>query len=498
MLNRVIVRQRGGNPFSVVVFESRMARMPVDYAEREREWYNIEQKSSVSNEGSFVKYVLFFAILGLLAASAVFSQQDGFKYHLNAQQVLYRDGVPHIDSNGKTRMKYDAKKSFLPILLYHCVNTLDAEGKILTPLDVVRKAGFNGVHTNRPIDMAFMDRLQANGLKMVKCGTDESTFKQFAKHPAILGWDVFDEPDGDGEWQSYSRRMEIFEKTRKIIRKYDKTHPVFVNQVAWTMPPNGPFWAMWQHAGDISCHDNYPITTNRPQSLSGINGIPESVTLANMVNNQKKPVWLILQTFKDSGRWAYPTPAEIRSMVYASIVHGATGIDYFMIDNYVGREGDIIGMSPTPMSVYPGQKSSLKADDAMMRKMKEMWDCVAEINHEIEQLTPYILSPTSQDNFKVYIKGDVKYDSLEVDGQYLPSRDPIRALLKERNGKYVMMVVNLNADKMDVRVQLTAKNPVESVTPMFENRGSIVCTSNTFQDSFDAFAVHVYEFSQKK
>jgi hypothetical protein len=185
-------------------------------------------------------------------------------------------------------------------------------------------------------------------------------------------------------------------------------------------------------------------------------------------------------------------------MVYASIVHGATGIDYFMIDNYVGREGDIIGMSPTPMSVYPGQKSSLKADDAMMRKMKEMWDSVAGINHEIEQLTPYILSPTSQDNFKVYIKGDVKYDSLEVDGQYLPSRDPIRALLKERNGKYVMMVVNLNADKMDVRVQLATKNPVESVTPMFENRGSIACISNTFQDSFDAFAVHVYEFSPKK
>ena len=38
--------------------------------------------------------------------------------------------------------------------------------------------------------------------------------------------------------------------------------------------------------------------------------------------------------------------------------------------------------------------------------MKYLWDCAAEINSEVEELTPWILSPTSKEFYKVHIKGN--------------------------------------------------------------------------------------------
>jgi len=70
--------------------------------------------------------------------------------------------------------------------------------------------------------------------------------------------------------------------------------------------------------------------------LSTINGdgggIPESVALAAHINHEKKPIWLCVQAFEASGfgKWLMPSGREMRAQVYTGIVHGATGIIYFV------------------------------------------------------------------------------------------------------------------------------------------------------------------------
>jgi hypothetical protein len=88
------------------------------------------------------------------------------------------------------------------------------------------------------------------------------------------------------------------------------------------------------------------------------NGIPQSMTLAVAANKEKKPVWLIVGAFDQPGAYGqsfpfrYATPEQLRACVYAGVIHGATGIIYFIWDSYVSRDGGCIGMSPNPKATY--------------------------------------------------------------------------------------------------------------------------------------------------
>ena len=74
------------------------------------------------------------------------------------------------------------------------------------------------------------------------------------------------------------------------------------------------WWRKWNSFGDISSHDNYPFDY-RSTSLAQINGdgggIPQSVSLAVQINEEKKPIWLCVQTF-ESGNWLMPSAPMAR------------------------------------------------------------------------------------------------------------------------------------------------------------------------------------------
>ena len=132
------------------------------------------------------------------------------------------------------------------------------------------------------------------------------------------------------------------------MKKVAPQLPIFVNDAPWTMAPATSWWLKWDRAGDVSCHDNYPIMDHTARAASigaDPNGIPQSVSLAVASGQEKKPVWLIVARFEQPGDYGqafpfrYPSPEQLRACVYAGVIHGATGIVYFIWDSYVSRDG---------------------------------------------------------------------------------------------------------------------------------------------------------------
>lgn len=427
------------------------------------------------------------AVLLLACAIGAQCQETSYRLTPNAPQKIYMQGVPHINTDGETIYKYLPGKSFFPILLYHATDFLDAAETVPTPFDKIRKSGFNGVHTTAftksGMTKAYMDRLHKNGLRMVKCVAEENNVKQFANHPAMLAWDVIDEPDAMGDFDQYPSRFEYYNQHKEMVRKYDKVHPVFVNNVAWILEPNLPWWIKWQQTSDIACHDNYPLGPNQNDSWSHRIGIPESVSLAVKVTQEQKPVWFIAQAFSEGKptRWAYPTPVELRSMVYTAIVHGATAMDYFVLDNDIARTaGGLYGISPDPKEFYTAG-SGVVADKDMLKKIKQLWDATAAINKELQDLTPWILSPTAKVNYNVYIKGSNK------------SRTPVRTILKRYKDEYVLLAVNIDNAPISCKIEFESKANFRTAKALYEKGKVLNLHDSAMQVQFAPFAVHVYK-----
>jgi len=84
-------------------------------------------------------------------------------------------------------------------------------------------------------------------------------------------------------------------------------------------------------------------------------------------------VWSIIQMFggpnTDNGRWALPTPIELRAMTYSALAHGAQGILFFSYWPQGGRtwaEADVLARELhrlTPFLVAPGEETLVPSSD---------------------------------------------------------------------------------------------------------------------------------------
>jgi hypothetical protein len=413
----------------------------------------------------------------------------------SAVQTVYRAGVPHTTRHGARLTKYDPNSSFFPVAAWGVPQPCDVYGHVYD-WHLLKEAGFNTVW---PWPMPAADALEAakkEGLQVVLMNElDDATLQQIKDHPNLLGNVWMDEPIG----KLGSVNMdELFGKFTAYKQNAAGIAPdllVFVNDAPWIMPPATDWWIKWNTAGDVSCHDNYPIWPVT-QSIAlgnggtGPNGIPKTVSLAVQANHESKPVWLIVSAFTAAGPpdasfpFRHPTPQQLRAMVYSGIVHGATGIVYFIWDSYVSRDGGIIGMSPNPDVKYGAMKTT--ATPMQLVAAKSLWDAASRINAELNELTPSLLAPTTGP--------DVAY-TVEATG---PSKTPapIRALLKPHpQDGYLLLTVN--NDNAPLKAKITFPKPLKTVEPMFENRSPLPVQANStqFADDYEPFDVHVYHIS---
>jgi hypothetical protein len=361
-------------------------------------------------------------------------------------QHIYQGGVPHTDRNGNPLAKYDPAHSFFPLSIYHAFEGQDA-GINYRYADLV-KAGYNCAFTYPAVNQpTALKQAEAAGLQLMLWNPKEEDVKSNLNSPALLGYCMDDEPIGH-YGNGLEKRFADIVARRDAIRTIDKTHPVMLVDSAWIQPPVTAWWIKINTAFDVSSHDNYPMDSKN-RSLSHQQGIPESVSLAVGANKEQKPLWFVAQNFEQPGsrfNFTFPTVTQQRSMAYTSIIHGATGIVQFSLDSYITREANVIGIAPNSQ---PKHQIGVVATKDQLRQSRNLWDATIELNGELTQLRPALLSPTANVPYEIAI--DDKWQTV--------TPNPIRTLLKTTPaGGYVLLMANIDDAPTRARIRFPEKN----------------------------------------
>jgi hypothetical protein len=159
----------------------------------------------------------------------------------------------------------------------------------------------------------------------------------------IKAWMQQDEPDnaqpiGLGLYGTCIAATEVTRRTQ-VIKAADPTRPVMLNF------GQGVANEFWQGRGkcngdyryydvaingaDILSYDIYPVGSNTPQVKGKLEYVARGVTNLIKRATPGQSVWMALETTAlDPAR--RPMPAEVRAEVWMALIHGATGILYFV------------------------------------------------------------------------------------------------------------------------------------------------------------------------
>jgi len=404
----------------------------------------------------------------------------------NALQTMYREGVPHTDRMGRRRTQFHPAHSFLPIGLYHTL-TGRHFGRTYS-LKAIADAGFNAVHPweGQPLD-SFMTAARHYGLQVIVHRPAKQQITQYANDPSILAWYLDEEPTGFYDNDETRHRLKSFQDKRRDIQRHDPNRPVFALDGP-PLPNREQDWDLWAQAGDVSVHFNYPIYAGSTETLIGENGFSETIRRAVKLNIEKKPVWFVAQSFQGRDvEWTMPTPNQLRAMVYGAFIHGATGIIFFGFDSFVMRDGNVLGISPEPVSDYGptpdfdgSETPPLLAKTQDLKSSRAAWSAAQTLAGELKLLSPALLSPTSRQNINIRIKGISHTET------------PIRALLKEFQGHQYLFVVNL--DSAPLKVFFKLRHQPEELRVQIGNNKALVKSASGWHDQLEGFAVRVYRF----
>ena len=258
------------------------------------------------------------------------------------------------------------------------------------------------------------------------------TIRQFVlasrAHPALLAWYLYDEPDRE----ALGRIQQGFQ----LIRELDPAHPVLI---VHNFPERGGPFVPYL---DVFGVDPYPVP-NMPLSF-----VSNQVIRARSVAGAGRPVWAVIQAFAKEvqGRPSrYPTPRELRNMVYQAIVAGASGILYFSYD----WQGNLEERAPA------------------------LWASLGPINHELASLAPALLA-----------------DGRDDSQARVSSNADVRSLTRESSGQTYVILVNV--DPMEARVQVhPPKGGNATVEVLFEAR-QLKVVDGAFTDTLEPHGVRVY------
>jgi hypothetical protein len=223
-----------------------------------------------------------------------------------------------------------------------------------------REAGFNLVHI-APSPENFASAREHNLRTWVGLGSiseknraaDESRIRgiveQFRRDPALMFWETEDEPAFT--WKSPNPRVspEQIIATHDFVRAIDPAHPLYLNHAPVNLEST---LRKYNGGAEIIATDIYPVIphgiremyalwpTGRQGDLlnATISQVGEYAEKMRRVAGPTRRVFMVLQAFawedlrdkdRDPAMVLYPDRAQIKSMAYQAIVHGADGLLYW-------------------------------------------------------------------------------------------------------------------------------------------------------------------------
>lgn len=123
---------------------------------------------------------------------------------------------------------------------------------------------------------------------------------------------------------------------------------------------------------DVSAPYLYPVPYQPVRSVG------EALARADVAGGGRKSLLPVLQTFAWKPDDRYPTLAELKCMVYLSLIHGADGIGYYSYNYVAGKQGTNIA-----------------------REQPDLWAAVKSINSEVKLIGEILLNSKPDVNVKL-------------------------------------------------------------------------------------------------
>lgn len=272
--------------------------------------------------------------------------------------------LPPIESAGSDARGRIAVNSqpFFPILMYDV--PLDADS-----LKMFREHGFNVL--SAPVAEGETVRKQGFYVAAHGAGTEG------VKLDGVLFGVGMDSP-------ALYWKGDLLEKSRADLAAMQKAfpnRPIFHAIGYWEDEPAGVYanklpsrerYEELVKVLDVSAPYLYPLPYQPVRSVG------EAMARADAATSGRKPLLPVLQLFAWKPEDRYPTPAELKCMVYLSLIHGADGIGYYSYNHITGKTLTNIA-----------------------REQPELWRSVRQINAELQQIGPFLLDSAPEPGLRV-------------------------------------------------------------------------------------------------
>jgi len=329
-----------------------------------------------------------------------------------------------------------------------------------------RKAGFNtyvGLHKGPTENQ--LAALQKAGMKVI-CHQNEVGL-QHLHDPTIIGWMHGDEPDNaqpQGKGKGYGPPISPVKIAQdyEAIKGRDSTRPVLLNL------GQGVAWDNWHGRGvrmnhpedypeylrgcDIASFDIYPAVHASPEVSGKLWYMAKGVQRLTGWTGGKKVVWNCIECTRIKNETVKPTPFQVRSEVWMSLIHGSMGLIYFVHE------------------WRPRFNASALLSDP------EMLQAVSAINRQVAGLAPVLNTRTIQDV--------VTISSSNADV-------PVAMMVKQYQGAIYVFAVGMREGSCLAAFRLMRIKNATLVEVLGEER-SLAVENGEFQDQFGPYEVHIY------
>ncbi len=283
----------------------------------------------------------------------------------------------------------------------------------------------------------------------------------------IQAWMHGDEPD-NAQWNSTTSSYDPCISPDTLIDDYneikanDNTRPVFVNfgqgvaNTDWhgrgACTGDTDYYYDATKSADIISYDIYPVTN--PE----INGQLEYVAygVSNLIkwSNGTKIVWNCIETTHVGCTDALPTPEQVNTEIWMSIIAGSRGIIYFVHDTC--RTGNPVTFREDGIFRYP-----------------EIVEQVNLTNRRITELAPVL---NTENRTSVSVQSDIDVAILEI----------------PYNGYIYLFSVAMENNPGEATFSMPGVISYAEV--LYEDR--TISVEDEFSDNFSGYDVHIYRISE--
>jgi hypothetical protein len=318
-----------------------------------------------------------------------------------------------------------------------------------------------------------LDQLKAAGMYViVGQGSRSLAFKD---NPTIVGWMHGDEPDNAQEVRDPQTGRKTYGPPippEKIVAGYQKMkandagRPVLLNlgqgvandqwkgRGKWGKVEDYP---QYVKGCDIVSFDVYPVAgLDRPDGENFLWYVPRGVDRLVKWTEGTKRIWDCIECSRISNPEAKPNAHQIRAEVWMSLIHGSTGLIYFVHQ-----------FKPT-------------FDEASVLHDPELMAGVTQINRQIRELAPVLNSPTV-DGGVVAKSSD---DKVSVD-----------VMVKRHGGAMYVFAVGMRNGPTKAEFEVKELSGDATAEVLGESR-TIPLRGGKFEDDFKPYDAHLYRVAR--